>query len=517
MAESRGMEPSQRSRLLVGVCIAAGAAYMQPATFNYIVTPMLVTFGQNQSSGALLREVPSIASLLVIFVAAMTASRFGERRVITAGAILLTLGSALVAAAPAFGAAVAGLAVQAVGATVLLVVPLGVIGAGFAGRDARATAFAVFSMVSPLVFVLLPVVAAALMESSSWRVVAATWVVGGLAALVAGRWALPPGLSPARTGGEWWTPMLAGVTCVGLVQAISHASSDGVLATSTLLRLAVAVVAAAALVLVLRHTARPSLDVAMMRRSGVVLLLVAIGLWCFTQLWYYMTLAYEYVYGLSVLETALLMVPAQACAALGARTAGPIVRRRGITAAGTWLLMLTGASLALSASVHVSSPLWWPLLVTCLYSYAAVAAGVPMTNALMDAATPGAEGGASAFRQAAISVGTVAGIAVISALVFATFSASISAQLDAAEVPAAEASQIAQQLRSGASAQEVASSYAVPAAEVQVVGEALQRAYLDGMAAHGWAGAVLSALTAGVFVASRRLVDRGRRTGAAAR
>ncbi len=62
-----------------GACIAAGAAYLQPATFNYIVTPMLVDL-DGESHSAVLREVPSIATLLAIFLAAAAASRLGERR-----------------------------------------------------------------------------------------------------------------------------------------------------------------------------------------------------------------------------------------------------------------------------------------------------------------------------------------------------------------------------------------------------------------------------------------------------
>ena len=101
-SDGRGASDGGRgsSRLLAGVCVAAGAAYMQGATISYIVTPMLGTFGADQDSGAVLREVPSIASLLVIFISALLATRFGARRIITAGALLLTLGSALVAASP---------------------------------------------------------------------------------------------------------------------------------------------------------------------------------------------------------------------------------------------------------------------------------------------------------------------------------------------------------------------------------------------------------------------------------
>ena len=489
----------QQVRVVAGVCIAAGAAYLQPATYNYIVNPMLVTFGVSQSDSAPLREAPSIASLLVIFLTVAIADRVGQRRAITGGAVLLTAGSLAVAIAPNLPVAVVALVVQVVGATVLLVLSLAVIGAVVEGSGARATAFAVFAMVSPVVFIVLPVLTALLMEHLTWRVVAATWALGGAAAFVAGRWALAPD-DTRRTSRELVTPTLAGLLCVGIVQTISRATSEDSVVVPAVITLASAI----GLAVLLRRTAHPTLDVGLLRRGGVLVMLAVVALWCFTQLWYYMTLAYEYVFGLSVLVTALLMVPAQLCAAIGARSAGGMVRRFGLTRSGVWLLIATGASLALSVLVFVDSPLWWAVAVTCLYSFTSVAAGVPMTNAVMDAATGGEEAGASAYRQAAIGVGTAIGIALISTLVFSTFSTSLTSYLDAAGLDSAQAEQIAVDLRTGADTQQASVEYAVPLQEVTTIDDAQKQAYLDGMAAHGWAGAAVSLATAGLFWVGRR-------------
>ncbi|HNE87873.1 MAG TPA: MFS transporter [Actinomycetota bacterium] len=486
-------------RVVLGVSIAAGAAYLQPATLNYLVTPMLASFQAGDSAAATVRETPSVASLLVIFLAAVLAQRYGRRRVLTLGALTLALGSLLVAAAPVLAVAVAGLAVQAVGATVLLVVPLGIIGATVPGRSERARAFAIFSMVSPVVFVVLPVVTSLLMENRSWRVVAFTWAIGGLLAVLAARWALGPD-GTGRTKAELLTPALAGVVCMGVAQVAAHAN----LSVATAVRLTITLVAAGWLFQAMRRGKPRSLDVTILRQPGFALMLIVVALWCFTQLWYYMTLAYEYVFGLSVLVAALLMVPAQLAAVVGARYAGWMVGRRGMVRTGVWFLMVTGLSLALSVLVGVDSPLWWPVLVTCLYSFASVGAGVPMTNALMDDAVADNETDASAYRQAAIGVGTAIGIAMISAVVFSAFSASLTHQLADAGLDSAPATQIAADLRSGASVQQESSQYAVPVTEVTNIDEAQKRALLDGMDAHGVVGALLSVITAGLFWWSRR-------------
>lgn len=485
-------------RVVLGVSVAAGAAYLQPATLNYLVSPMLDTFHADESASATLRETPSVACLLVIFLAAVVAQRFGQRRVLVLGAVTLTVGSLLVAAAPVLAVAIAGLAIQAVGATVLLVVPLGIIGAAVPGREQRARAFAIFSMVSPVVFVVLPVLTSWLMENRSWRVVAFTWAIGGVLAVLATRWALGPDRTVRRRV-ELLTPALAGLMCMGVAQLAAHAQVSFALA----IRLAVTLAAAAGLWLAMRGRAA-SLDVQILRRPGFVMMLVVVALWCFTQLWYYMTLAYEYVFGLSVLVTALLMVPAQLAAAGGARFAGWMVGRRGMVTTGVWLLMVTGLSLALSVSIREDAVLWWPVVVTCLYSFAAVGAGVPMTNALMDDAVRDNDTDASAYRQAAIGVGTAIGIAMVSAIVFTVFSASLDRQLSDLGLDSAPAQQIAADLRTGADVQQESSRYAVPVAGVSSIDDAQKKALLDGMDAHGVVGALLSVATAALFWWSRR-------------
>ncbi len=495
-------------RIVIGMCIAASAAFLQPATYNYMITPMLVTFGAGQAAAAPLRETPSIASLLVIFLAAVLARRLGQRPIIGIGALTLIAGSLLLALAPTLVAAVAGVAVQAVGATILLIVPLGVIAAAVRQSAARARAFAYFSMVSPLVFVILPVLAAALMQHMSWRVVALLWALGGVAALVANQWAQAPGA--ARTHEELLSPSFAGLLCVGLVQIVSHLSAGPQLSAATAVRVGIVVVAALGLALTVRRPGS-SLNPALLRRPGFVLMLSVVGLWCFTALWYYMTLAYEYVFGQSVMTTAVLMVPAQACAVVGARMAGHLVARAGITAPGVWLLLLTALSLALSASIQATSPLWWAVVVTGLYSFASVAAGVPMTKALMDTALDSEEPQASAYRQAAIGLGTAVGIAVVSALVLATFNASLTAGLQAGGLDTQQGRQIASDMRTGITEQQEAAQYAVPLTEVDAVNQAQQEAFLDGLATQGWAGAGLSIATAGLLGISRRRVSLARR------
>ena len=373
--------------------------------------------------------------------------------------------------------------------------------------------FAVFSMVCPMVFVLLPVLTSLLMEQTTWRVVALVWMVGAAVAIVAIRWSMPadhllrhgaggapPGAGPQA---ELWTPVLAGLLCMGLAQTVSHASTDGMRSASVMVRAAATVAVGLVLVIQQRRTSSPTLDVDLLRRPGLPAARGARPVVLHPTL---------------VLHDACLRVrlrPQRAghrgvddgaavvrrgWRAVGRADASSVGRRPG----GVWMLAAAGVALIASATVRVGALLWWALVVTCGYSFTAVAAGVPMTAALMDEAGPGAESGAAAFRQAAISVGTVIGIAVMSTIVFAAFDASLGGQIDAMGGDSATETQIAAELRTGATPAQVSTTYAVPVAQVQQVNAAQQRALLDGMAAHGWAAGGVSLLAAGLFWVARR-------------
>jgi hypothetical protein len=217
-----------------------------------------------------------------------------------------------------------------------------------------------------------------------------------------------------------------------------------------------------------------------------------------------MTLAYEYVFGLNVFWTAVAMVPAQLCAVGGARLAGRMVQRMGISASGVALLCGTGAAMALAVWVDVDSPLWFAILVTCLYSFFTVAAGVPLTNAIMDSAPPGEEGSASAFRSAAINMGLAIGVALVSTVVYSTFTTSLAEQFDASGVPVEQAAAIAEDLRDGAASEEEAAIYAVPLGQVEDIDRMQRVAMVDGLDAQNWSGVIVSLLSAGAFALARR-------------
>jgi MFS transporter, DHA2 family, multidrug resistance protein len=493
----------RQRRVLLGVCLVVGAATTVPASYNYVIVPMLQGLGASESQGSLLRQLPSIAGLLVIFLAGILGRRWGERRFITRCAVLYTVGNAAVALAPGMGVAVAGLVLESVGATGFLVVTLALLSAEVADDEARASAFATYAMVAPIVYLGMPPVVGLIVDHSSWRLVAAIWALSGLVILGASRRFLPRDEAP-HDSRELLTPALAGVVLMAAVQTVSAADRDGMLSAATLVRLGIGSLALAALFWAFRRADPPSLSLAALRQGGMSLLLIIVILVSFANLWFYMTVGFQYLYGLNALQTSVAMLPAQAAGIGGAILTRRVLRKRGITAAGMALLLALAGSLLLSAVITADSPIWVPIVVMVIYAAASVGAGIPLTNAVMNLAPQGEDGSASAFRSAAGNIGGAVGVIVMTTIVFTTFSASLGSTLEAEGLNSQQSVGIAESIRAGVTSEHVAANYSVPLQQVEEIAEVQRQAMTDGLRAHGLSGAAITGVCLVIFYWSRR-------------
>jgi MFS family permease len=503
-----GLDRAQR-RLLLGVCVIGGGGTIVPATYNYMLRPMLLGLGADESQYSFLRQIPSIAGVLVIFLAAVLGGRWGARRVITAGCVLFTVGSGMVLLSSTLLVAVLGLVLQNVGMSALFVVALALLSAQISTPDSRATAFSMFAVVGPVVYLVAPLAAGLLIDSTSWRLVAALWGAGGLLMITAARRLLPVD-DAERQPAELLTAALAGLVLALAIQTVNAISSNGWSSPSALLRAGGTAAAVTALTIVYRRSPAPSLSLAALRQGGMLVLLAVVVVIPFANLWFYLTIGYQQVFGLGTLQTALVMVPAQLSGIAGAMLAGAALRTWGVTATGTGALVAMAAAVASTWVIWPDSPLVVPVGVMCVFGLASTAVAVPLTNAIMDSAPPGEEGGAAAFRGAAANLGNALGVVVMTSLVFTVVSSSLQDSLRAQGLAGEGAAAIAGSIRDGVSSESVASHYSVPLEDVDAISAEQREAMADGLHALGTTGAVLISGCAGLFLIGRRRQARSR-------
>ncbi len=505
---TQALGPAER-RLVIAMCVAGACVATMSVSFNFLLVPIEDTFEPTEAQMSVLRQAPSIAALLVVFPAGALGARLGEKRFTVASGLLFSLGCLLVAVAPVIEVATLGFLVANVGRTGMFIVGLAYMSAAVRNEDGRAAAFSLFYMVLPVVSIVMPVVTGVLSDGSGWRWVGLICAGLGLVGTAVIVKYVPP---TPRHGdvGEMWTLALAGVILALVVFALDSARPYGVTSPEVLVPAGLACLAAVVLAILMRRLPAPTLDLSPLRQGGFTLLLVVLMLFGFANLWFYTTMALQYVYGLDIVEAAIAMIPAQVTAVAGAAGAGRLVQKLGIPRAGFVLIVAVAVLLWSSMVVTSGSPLWVPIAIVSLYAAAAVGAGVPLTNAIMNTAPSGTEGTASAFRGAATNLGNALSVALMTTVVAFAISGALRQgyQQEGFTESPSESSQILEAVNQGASSQDVASQYSVPVADVEELTALEKDAFMTGYRAQGLVGGTVTLALGFVFLAVTRRQER---------
>lgn len=479
-------------RTLLGICLIVGGSFTVMASFNYMLTPMLADLGLTQQQASVALSIPPIASLLVVFLAGRLGDSLGHRVVLTWMSVGFMVGSAIVAIAQGLPAVVVGLLIEGIAATAIQIVGIGLLSDRFPEPKARAVAFGTFGMVSPFVWLCFPVLTGWVVGELSWRWVPAIWVACGAVMLTATRVLLSRAHEQSPTG-EVITPILAGATVAAGVQALNRVSDDGLLAPVTLLSVGVTAALAVLVAFLMRRLTAPTFSLAPLRVGRSRALLGTIVIIPLINTVFFMTMAFQYLYGLTVLQTALVMVPAQAGAVLGTRLiAGPLMRRVGIARTAQVLFAVLAVAMLGSFFVTADSPLWVPILYVTVYNVLTVAASITVTSGVLISA-PGVDSGQlSAYRGSAQALGQVLAVVVMNTAVFTLGRVFLSDDLQAQGLTEDEAAAQMSDIQAAATSPDVMSQYAVPLPSGEQVSDVIANSIAAGLHVNGVIGAILA-------------------------
>ncbi len=493
-----------RRNAVITACVVTGAGMALGASSNYILTPMAQEFSLDSSQSTQLKFIPSMATVFVVFLAGLLGDRVGRRRALTWGILLLIIGAVLTGASSNALLAVIGLTLMSAGTSMMIVISLSLLSSSTQGAEERAKAFGTLGLVSPLVFLIAPLIAGAFVTYLSWRYVVLVWLASGvLALLITAR--LMPKETGNREAGEMITPILAGLALVFITQVFNAMSNDGLTSPTTLIRIALAAAAIVALWAVHRALKKPSLSFGPLRRSRSVMLLVATLVIPLASMWYTTYLLFQYLFGLTALQISLIMIPAQLTGIVGAKLASRVIIQIGLTRAGL-LAFLALAAVEASFLLVGTNGMVLTAILTAVFSLITSLVTVVMSNSVMDSAPSSQSGTMSSYRAASARVGSAVATLVMGTLVFSTYQASLDSGAAAAGLDTATVDQIAKELTDSVTAGEDAPP-PQPSTEVDEVSQIQQAAMIDSLQAKALFG-VAMALGAGmVFV----LGMRGRR------
>ena len=426
------MTPYQK-RITLAITVIVGLSLLVVTGLTFLAEPMVEDLGLSDEAVERALITPTIASLLVVFIAGRAGDRFGQRRTIVAAAAVFTAGAAVLAVSQEENGVVLGLALCGAGAVVIQVVALSLLQRTAPEGEAHASAFTTFGMVFPIAFLLLPIGTAFLLALVDWRWIPAIWAIAGIAIIITAMQVIDRGETRGSTG-DWLSPILAGIALMAGTQVLDELGERPANGQIVGWGSVVCIAAIGSLIVVMRRTANPGFSFGPIKGAMIRPLMIGVALVALIQILTYVSISMEYLYELTPLQASLAIAPAQLGAVLGAKlVAGRAIRRWGVERSGRGLLLATGVVMLLLVVMQADTPVLYLVLVSPLFSLTGMAALTVLNLDIMGRAPAESTGAVSAFRMAASSVGSALSMAVLGVVVLSsvTMSAGVSAVSDA--------------------------------------------------------------------------------------
>lgn len=400
--------------------LAIAAGLISFASLEFMLEAIQDDFGLTPDQTIVIGQISGGASLLAVFLTGALADRVGHRRVIAVASALAAVGAVLVGFAPEAKVLVVGLSIGAIGTIAMAIVGVSELDRMNPEPRARARAFGAFAVIAPVVSIVVPLAAGAMVPHLGWRSVIMLWLAVAAAVFALARVTMPH-RERATTNVELTTPALAGIALAAFALSVSFVSIN-VQSRSHILHagvgLVVAIAAAVGLAIALRRTSAPTLDLRSIRRRGATSILTVVAVVNGVNLFFFTYLFLQYRYHQTLVETALFLVVPQLTAAIGAVLGGRASARWGSAHVATISLAAAGIASAGAFVVAPESSAW---LAVAVLSIAAVPIGAStgaITQTFMDLAPSDGEAATSSFRTAAANLGVAIGGVLIGTIIF---------------------------------------------------------------------------------------------------
>jgi EmrB/QacA subfamily drug resistance transporter len=405
--------------LIAATVLASMVGFLDANVVNVAVPAIGRDFGAGVAAlqWTLTSYLLTVAALLLLSGA--LADRFGRRRLLAIGLMVMFCSSILCAVAPNVGALIAARVAQGVGAALVVPTSLALLNGALRGPD-RARGIGVWAGLATIGTTVGPYAGGWLIDHASWR-----WMfLLNLPLIIAALLTLRPVPESRDTGRPFsidaFGSLLTAVGLGGLIYALTEGSSSGWLSAPVLIAGAVGVVALAALVPFERRQRAPMLRLSLFTSRqfdaiNVVTVLFYGGLAAAS---YLLVLQCQLQLGYSATAAGAALIPSSVVFLAVSPVSGALVARFGprwLMAAG--ILSVAAAFGWLSRSQPGDSYAEAILPAALLWGLGIGLAVTPLTAAVLAAVSDSDLGEASAINDATSRLGGVIAIAAVPILI----------------------------------------------------------------------------------------------------
>jgi EmrB/QacA subfamily drug resistance transporter len=415
--------PRHPGAALATVCVSLMVITIDVTILNVALPTLATALDADTSALQWFVNAYELVFAGLLLTAGALADRFGRRRTLAIGLVVFGAASAACAMSGSAGELIAARSAMGVGGALVLPATLSIITNLFTEPAARARAIAVWAGVAALGLGLGPLVGGFLLQHFSWGSIFLVNIPVVVAAILAGRLAIPESRAPDAGPLDPQGALLSIVGLSALLYAITEGPGKGWSSPVITGAFAVAGLAIAAFVAWERRAEAPMLDLGFFsdpRFTAAIVAIMALFFGLFG-LMFISTQALQSVMGYDALAAGVRLVPLPAMfvvfAQVSARLAGRIGPRPVVTAG----LGLAAAGLATAATLDVGSGYGALALASSLTGVGMGCTMAPATESIMGSVPRHRAAIASALNDTARLTAGAIGLAVVSSLLSAAY------------------------------------------------------------------------------------------------
>lgn len=490
---------------VAGAALALFGSTLLVATWSVLILPVQQSFRVSVDGEVLLRQLPDIAGLFSVLAVGAFGRQVSSSRLVAVAAAAVFGGAMLMLLAPAFGWLIFGMSLMSVGRSVVSVAAFAAVGATIGEEARRMSAFSALGAAAPVAFIVGPMLAAGMLVAGGWRLAGVLWIASALVLAVAA-WLMRAPARPREQGQrqEPWTPILGGVTLVGVVQSLGAITLHGAGSLASFAWIVATLAAAGGWFVLAKWLPRPSIDGRVLRAPGLVAMLIVAMIGQCGDLWFYVAAFARFGRQLTALQVSTAMLVAQIASLGGACVAGWLSCRLGLRRSGALLLALYSAMMFLSCTASATGPIWILILILSVAAVAEIGSGVCMTQAIMSCASKGDDRAVSSYRSAATGIGNALALLLVASSVSHAMGESMRHEAELRQASPEQVQALVEAIRDNVPTSVIGRELDLSDARVQELRTVRREVMVQGMRAHGLVSGVVLAIAAASFWLARR-------------